>query len=147
MTFFVYFVHFPTNVCWLTHQSQVLISRTLSDLIIIFTVTINRQPGWLINQVDHTTSHLRENSDLKNVSITSCVGLSSSVVGPNPNPNPLPTIGNSFKKHKSLYKLVLMPSIKPHIHSYGLMGDHDTIGVMVSKELTQYMQYCYCRAP
>ncbi len=41
--------------------------------------------------------------------------------------NSLPTIINSLKKHKSLYK-VLTPSIKPpHINSYGLMGAHDTI--------------------
>ncbi len=43
--------------------------------------------------------------------------------------NPLPTIGNSLKKQKSLYK-VLTPSIKPmhHINLYGLMdmGAHDT---------------------
>ena len=37
--------------------------------------------------------------------------------------NPLPSIRNNLKQ-KSLYK-VLMPSIKPHINSYGLMGAHD----------------------
>ncbi len=35
--------------------------------------------------------------------------------------NPLPTIGNSLKKQKSLYKVVL----NPHINYYGLMGAHD----------------------
>ncbi len=39
--------------------------------------------------------------------------------------NPLPTIENSLKKQKSMYK-VLMPSINPpHTNSYGLMGAHD----------------------
>ncbi len=39
--------------------------------------------------------------------------------------NPLPTIGNSLKKQKSMYK-ALSHSIKPpHINSYGLMGAHD----------------------
>ncbi len=38
--------------------------------------------------------------------------------------NPLPTVGNSLKKQKSLYK-VLTPSIKPHINFYGPMGAHD----------------------
>ncbi len=39
--------------------------------------------------------------------------------------NPLLTIGNSLKKQKSLYK-VLMPNIKPPIYKYyGLMGAHD----------------------
>ncbi len=38
--------------------------------------------------------------------------------------NPLPTIGNSLKKQKSLYK-VLTPSTKPRINSYGVMGAHD----------------------
>ncbi len=40
--------------------------------------------------------------------------------------NPLPTIGNSLRKQKSLYKVV-MPSVKPsiYIYSYGLMGAHD----------------------
>ncbi len=35
--------------------------------------------------------------------------------------NPFPTLGNSLKKQKSLYKVVL----NPHINSYGLMGVHD----------------------
>ncbi len=38
--------------------------------------------------------------------------------------NPLPTLGNSLKKQKSLYR-VLTPSINPHINSYWLMGAHD----------------------
>ncbi len=39
--------------------------------------------------------------------------------------NPLPTIGNSLKKQKSLYK-VSTPSIKAPIQIYyGLMGAHD----------------------
>ncbi len=44
------------------------------------------------------------------------------VYGLKPAFNPLPTIGNSLKKQKLLYKL-LTPSIKPPI--YGLMGAHD----------------------
>ncbi len=46
--------------------------------------------------------------------------------------NPLPTIGNSVKKQKSLYK-VLMPSIKP---PYKFLWAYGSYASLVGKGLT-----------
>ncbi len=47
---------------------------------------------------------------------TFCVGLGTRLIPNKQSLNPLPTIGNSLKKHKSLYK-VLTPSINPPYRS------------------------------
>ncbi len=42
--------------------------------------------------------------------------------------NPLPTIGNSLKKQKSLYKVQYYCLVSnPHMNSYGHMGAHDAL--------------------